>query len=199
LYYPAFLDIAGRRCIVVGGGPVAERKALSLLRAGAKVKVISPALTRRLGKLKSGKAISHTGRRYRKGDLKGAFLIIAATDSEKENENISKDAESTYEKGGGAPLINVVDRPEFCSFIVPSVLKRGPLQIAVSTSGASPAMAKAIRKEMEKLYGPEVGRYLARLQKQRRKVLGEITDKKERERALKKLASEDVLKTLRRS
>lgn len=179
-YYPVFLKIEGEKCVVIGGGGVAERKARALLDAGGRVTVISPVLTRRLEKEKQAGKITHVARRYRKGDLKGAFVVIAATDSEEENIKVSEEA-----KGASGPFINVVDRPELCSFIVPSVVRRGPLQIAISTSGASPATAKAIRKELEKLYGPEFGRHLRRLAKLRAKAFKEIKDKRERSRYLK--------------
>lgn len=199
-YYPVFLKIEGEKCVVIGGGGVAERKARALLDAGGRVTVISPVLTRRLEKEKQAGKITHVARRYRKGDLKGAFVVIAATDSEEENIKVSEETKArgpkdnkrrlkntmeTDEKGARGPIVNVVDRPELCSFIVPSVVRRGPLQIAISTSGASPATAKAIRKELEKLYGPEFGRHLRRLAKLRAKAFKEIKDKRERSRYLK--------------
>jgi precorrin-2 dehydrogenase/sirohydrochlorin ferrochelatase len=189
-YYPVFLDLKGRDCVVVGGGKVAERKVLGLLKAGARVRVVSPGLTRRLAKEKTNGTIRHIPRRYRKTDLRGAFLVIAATDSGEENGRISSDA--------GDILVNVVDTPELCNFIVPSTVKRGPLTIAVSTSGTSPAMARAIRKELESLYGGQFGRYLRGLAGLRARAAGEIKDKKERERFLKSLASGKILKDLRK-
>ncbi len=187
-YYPVFLDIKDRVCVVVGGGSVAERKVLSLLRAGAFVKVISPELTKRLEKEKSKGRIKHIKRRYRKGDLKDAFLVIVATDSPEENKKIATEKPA---------LINVVDTPELCTFIVPSTVKRGPLTIAISTSGTSPALAKAIRKELEALYGKQFGAYLTKIKRLRAKAIKEIKDKKERERFLKSLASAKIIKTLR--
>lgn len=180
-YYPVFLNLKNKGCVVVGGGKVAERKVLSLLKSGAEVTVISPELTKRLKKESLSGRIKHIPRRYKKGDLKNAFLVIAATDSNEINEKVSEDAPH---------LINVVDVPSLCNFIVPSVVKRGPLTIAISTSGVSPSMAKTIRKELEKLYGPEFARYLNSLKKIRIKAMAEIKDKKERERFLKKLAAD---------
>ena len=192
-YYPAFLDIKNKRCLVVGGGSVAERKVSGLLKAGAAlVTVISPAIKNRLEKEKSRGEIKHLKRRFRETDLKGAFIVIAATDSEEENEKISGLAQRL-----NIP-VNVVDRPGLCSFIVPSTVRRGPLAIAVSTSGTSPAMARAIRKEIEKLYGPEFGTYLKKLNKIRSKAISEMKDGSERSRFLKSLASEEALKKLRK-
>lgn len=187
-YYPAFLDLKDQPCVVLGGGNVAERKTLDLLKAGAQVKVISPGLTSRLKKEKKRGTIKHVNRRFRQGDIKGAFLVIAATDSEDENRKVASN------KG---LLLNVVDRPELCTFIVPATLRRGPLQIAVSTSGASPAMARAIRKEMESTYGPEFGKYLNKLKRLREKAVKEIKSSRERERYLKSLASEKIIQMLK--
>jgi precorrin-2 dehydrogenase/sirohydrochlorin ferrochelatase len=187
-YYPAFLNLRGKKCVVVGGGKVAERKVAALTRAGACVKVISPELTAALERLKSAAKIDHIGRRYRKGDLDGTFLAIAATSSEEVNRAISAEAPL---------LVNVVDAPELCNFIAPAVVKRGPLTIAVSTGGASPAMAAAIRRELELLYGNETGRYLLFLGKLRKEALETIPDKRLREGFLKKAASREVLDIVR--
>jgi precorrin-2 dehydrogenase/sirohydrochlorin ferrochelatase len=189
-YYPAFLDLRDQLCVVVGGGNVAERKTLDLLRAGARVKVISPGLTSRLQKEKNQGSITHVNRRFRQQDLKGSFLVIAATDSEEENRKVA---------GHKGLLLNVVDRPELCTFIVPATLRRGPLQIAVSTSGASPAMARAIRKDMESTYGPQFGKHLNKLKRLREKAVKEIKSSRERERYLKSLASENTVRMLKKS
>ena len=179
--YPIFLDLAGKRCVVVGGGKVAERKCLTLLRTGAEVTVVSPALTKRLSAYQEKGLIEHKPREYRKSDLRSAVLVIAATDSEAVNRRVSRDAMAQHTP------VNVVDQPSLCTFIVPSVVRRGPLSIAISTGGASPAMAKAIRKELEGLYGPEFSRFLRLLKDIRSKAMREIPDKKERERFLKGL------------
>lgn len=187
--FPVFLDLSGRKCVVIGGGRVAERKTISLVMAGAKVKVISPTLTSRLKKEKSKGSIKHISRHYRKTDLKSAFLIIAATGSYEMNRLIASDA--------GERLVNVVDTPSLCNFIVPSTFRRGSLQIAISTSGISPAMSKAIRKELEMLYPESFGIYLKSLQGLRQKAIDQIKDKKKRERFLKSLSSPEILKGLR--
>jgi precorrin-2 dehydrogenase/sirohydrochlorin ferrochelatase len=191
-YYPAFIDLAGKPCVVVGGGKVAERKVLSLLEAGASVKVVSPELTARLKREKSSGSIRHTARRFRATDLAGAYLLIVSTDSPSDNIKISDKA-----RAKGVPLINAVDMPEHCNFIVPASVRRGPLAIAVSTSGASPAMAREIRKELETLYGAGFGRYLERLERERARALDTIADAAERMRFLKSLASDKILKMLR--
>jgi precorrin-2 dehydrogenase/sirohydrochlorin ferrochelatase len=187
-YYPAFLDLKGKKAVVVGGGKVAERKVLSLLKSGADVTVISPFLTERLAREKSREHIRHLNRRYRKNDLKGAFIVIAATDSPEINRTVGRDAPA---------LVNVVDVPAECNFIAPSVVKRGALSIAISTGGISPAMSKALRKEIEELYGSRFSEYLEFVKKIRAKAMTEIADKKRRASFLKGLASEEMLEMLR--
>ena len=187
-YYPAFLNLRGKKCIVVGGGKVAERKVVALVRAGACVMVISPELTAALERRRAAGEIDHIGRKYRKGDLKGAFVAIAATSSEEINRSVSVDAPL---------LVNVVDAPELCNFIAPAVVRRGPLAIAVSTGGASPAMAAAVRGELDLLYGNETGRYLLFLGKLRKEAIKMISDRKLRETFLKQAASQEILGILR--
>ncbi len=187
-YYPAFLNLQGKKVVVVGGGKVAERKVLTLIKAGAVVTVISPLITRRLRKEKETGHMNHLHRPYRKGDLKDSFMVIAATDSPEVNTRVAGDAPG---------LLNVVDVPSECNFIAPSVVRRGPLVFAISTGGTSPAFAKAVRKEIEKLYGKVFSDYLGFVKSLRGRTMQEITDKAAREKFLKSLASGDILDTLR--
>jgi precorrin-2 dehydrogenase/sirohydrochlorin ferrochelatase len=143
--YPIFLDLSGRRCVVVGGGEVANRKARKLLQARAEVVVISPEVR---PELESVAAEVHR-RPYEEGDLEGAYLAFAATDAREVNAAVAAEA-----KGRGIP-VNVADSPSEGDFALPSVLRRGRLQVAVSTGGASPALARRIRGELEELFGPE--------------------------------------------
>lgn len=188
-YYPVFLDLAGKKAVVVGGGLVAERKVLSLLKAGARVFVISPVVTVRLSRHAEKGSITHIKRRYRRGDLKDAFLAIAATDSKEVNSRVA----------GEAPrLCNVVDSAELSNFIVPSSISRGDLLIAVSTGGVSPALARAIRLELENFYGSEFGKYLSQIKSKREKAMRELSDPRERNRYLKTLGARCVLETIRK-
>jgi precorrin-2 dehydrogenase/sirohydrochlorin ferrochelatase len=187
-YYPAFIDLHGKRAVVIGGGNVAERKARSLIKAGARVTVISPQITDGLTKLGKKGLLKHRGRNYRKSDLAGAFIVIAGTSSSRTNDRIAGDARS---------LVNVIDVPSRGNFIVPSVVERGALTIAVSTGGASPAVSKAIRKEMERLYGTEFARYIRFLERIRKKASAKIPRTKTRNAFLRSLASEELLTTLR--
>lgn len=142
-YYPLFLKVKGKECVVIGGGNVAERKVRGLLAAGAQVKVVAPELTQGLRRLAERGRIQATVRRYRNGDLDKALLAFAATDDTRLNSKIARDATRT-----GIP-INVVDSPEASSFIVGAMLRRGDIVIAVSTGGHSPALAKKIRIALE--------------------------------------------------
>jgi precorrin-2 dehydrogenase/sirohydrochlorin ferrochelatase len=188
VYYPVFLNLKGKKAVVIGGGKVAERKILALLKAEAEVTVISPELTGKLVRKKQKGDIRHVSRQYRNGDLRNAFLVIAATDSTSINRRVSEDAPC---------LVNVVDTPLLCNFIVPSTLSRGPLGIAVSTSGISPALSRNIRKELEGCYNSEFSRYLRALEKIRTKAMKGIRDKKKREEFLKSIVSERMIRILR--
>ncbi|MBI5195914.1 MAG: bifunctional precorrin-2 dehydrogenase/sirohydrochlorin ferrochelatase [Nitrospirae bacterium] len=187
-YYPVYLNLRGKKAVVAGGGNVAERKALALLKAGAAVAVVSPELTERLGYLKKKGKITHIRRQYKKGDLRNAFIVVACTSSEKTNTEIARNAKC---------LVNVVGTPSEGNFIVPSTVKRGHLTIAVSTGGVSPAVSKAIRKELEKLYGREFAHYLRALVQMRRKAIKKIKDIKKRRKKFKDLASEEMFNILR--
>jgi len=189
LYYPVYLNLQKRKAVVIGGGRVAERKVKSLLKAGASVTVISPELTGGLLRLREKGSIRHHERAYRKGDLGNALVVIAATDSEAVNTKIAREAPA---------LVNVVDVPKLCNFIAPSVVQRGPLNIAISTSGASPALSRSIRRELELLYGPGIALYLAFVGKIRARALREIQDRKRREAFLKRLGSAGMLGLLRK-
>jgi len=187
-YYPVFIDLNNRKAVVVGGGRVAERKVRSLLKAGAVVEVVSPALTAGLKKLRGLKNITHKKMEYRKGHLKGAFIVIAATSSVAVNAKVNQDAEY---------LVNIIDMPADGNFIVPSIVRRGNLTIAISTEGVSPAISKAVRKEIEHKYDAEFARYLRFVESLRGKAIKEIKDAKKRERFLKSLASAEILAMLR--
>ncbi len=143
--YPIFLDLSDRRCVVVGGGEVASRKTRKLLQARARVVVISPEIGSELESV----AVEIHRRPYREGDLEGAYLVFAATNSREVNAAVAREA-----RGRGVP-VNVADKPSEGDFALPSTLRRGRLQVAVSTGGASPTLARRIREELEDAFGPE--------------------------------------------
>lgn len=150
-YYPAYLDLRGQPCVVIGGGEVAARKVTTLLAAGARVTVVSPTLTADLGDLADTHEIVHHARRYRRGDLAGARLAYAATGDDAVHAAIAAEAAEAR------VFLNVVDRPRLCSFIVPAIVAYDPVAIAVSTSGRSPALAKRLAAELAERVGPEWG------------------------------------------
>jgi precorrin-2 dehydrogenase/sirohydrochlorin ferrochelatase len=142
-YYPLFLEMKGRPCLVVGGGQVAQRKVEGLLAADAAVTVVSPDLTPGLAALTKEGRITHRQREYRRGDLEGFAIVVAATADKATNARVAQDA-----RGGGV-LVNAVDDPASCDFILPSVVRRGEVALAVSTGGLSPALARRLREELE--------------------------------------------------
>ncbi len=147
-YYPIFLDVGGRRVLVVGGGKVAERKVRKLLAAGAKVRVISPALTPRLAAWAMGRKISVTRRRYRQGDIPAGahrdapLLVFAATDDSTTQQAVRNDAQAA------GVLTNDVSDPARCDFIVPASFTHDDLHVAISTSGTDPALARLVRQRL---------------------------------------------------
>ena len=153
-YYPVMLDIRGRLAIVVGGNRVAAEKAAALAASGAFVYALSPEFCDELLALAEQKRVTLYRKAYEAGDLAGAFLVIAATD---DPQLVQATWNETQERG---QLINVVDVPEYCSFILPSILRREQLTIAVSTEGASPGLAKRIRHYLEDLFPQAYGTYL---------------------------------------
>ncbi len=148
-YYPIFLNIRGRRCVVVGGGQVALRKVRTLLEHKANVELISPHLCSELNQLAGVGEISVLRRGYRAGDLQEAFIVIAATNDNDINLEIVAEARRT------GVLVNVVDDAESSNFILPSYIRRGNVTIAISTAGRSPALARKIRTRLEKEFGEE--------------------------------------------
>src|SRR5216684_2302491 len=187
-YIPIFLDVTGRRCLVVGGGEVAARKVESLLAAGAQVIVVSPNLAApALNAAVDRGMVEHVAREYRRGDIAGCALAYAATDDPALHRALSDEARAL-----GIPL-NVVDMPELCSFIAPAVVRRGALQIAISTGGASPAFAARLRRELEKQFGVEYGTLLKVLRAARKLLHRDELESADRMRRLKDLAESRLL------
>jgi len=191
-YYPLYLDINGKKVSVIGGGRVAERKILPLLDRGAKVTIISPDLTERLRDLVREGRLRHLAKSYEKGDLKGTFLVIVATEKKEINREILREAESF------CCLYNVVDNPLLSNFIVPSFFNRGSLLIAISTSGTSPALSKRIRQELEKRYGREYALFLNMMEGIRKRLLRDVPSSAKRRKIFKNLVHSDLLETIKR-
>lgn len=190
--YPVSLHITEKLCVVVGGGNVAERKVLSLLQARARVRIISPQLTEVLMEQTENISVDWRNRGYRNGDLDGALLVFAATDKTEVQQAVLRDAQ----KAG--VLINVADAPEHCDFQVPALVRRENLHIAVSTNGASPALAAKIRRDLEKTYGDEYVILLRLMSYLRRQICRCFSsDWIERKRIFQNILHEDIIDWIR--
>lgn len=187
-YYPILLNIQDKKCLVVGGGNVAWRKVCSLKEAGARVTVVSPEFCPEMEK-ETG--IERIQQKYEEGLLTGVLVVVASTDNEEVNKKVYYDAVKM------GILVNVVDKPEFCSFIVPATIIRGDLSISISTGGASPALARNIRESLEKQFGDEYGEFAKLLSETRRKILSEISDESIRRDILQCIAGLDMLEIVK--
>jgi len=186
-YYPVNLDIHNRNCLVVGGGSVGTRKATTLLHCGARVTVVSPEATPRLLEMAASGSIELQKRAFRPSDLDGRFLVVGATD----NEELNREIHTCAERLG--LLCNIADRPAACNFILPSIVNRGDLIIAISTSGKSPAFAKKLRKELEKKFGNEYAEFLKLMGAIRKKLLSAKHEPEAHKHLFEQLIDRDLL------
>ena len=182
--FPAFLKLAGRRCLVVGAGPIAQEKIGGLLRADADVRVVAPKATPQILSWARTGTVQWDARKFCVDDLNGAFLVVAATSSPALHAHIFKQARQR------GMLCNVVDDPEHCDFYYGSVVRRGSLQIAISTGGHSPALAQRLRKRLERDFGAEYEQWLEELGAARKRLLAKSVPAKRRKSLLHRLASE---------
>lgn len=148
-YYPIFLDLEGRRVVIVGGGAVSARKVEAMIRYGARVTVIAPACTEEIARWAGEGRLTLERRTYESTDLDGATLVIASTSAPEVNERIAADCRAR------GILVNVVDDTALCDFIVPAIVENGSIQIAVSTGGRSPAFARVVKRDLQAAIGPE--------------------------------------------
>ena len=191
--FPLFLKLQSRRCLVVGAGPISEGKIAGLLESGAKVHVIAPKATSQIVEWHKKRKLRLTKRAFRANDLDHMFLVVAATNSRKVHGAIYREARKRN------VLCNIVDVPALCDFYYPAVVRRGQLQIAISTAGASPSLARRLREEMESRFSPEYADWLKHLARERRKILAKKIPIAERLERLKKLASAKALSAFLRS
>ena len=182
--YPIFLELSGRRAVVIGGGAVAVRKAQALLAAGARLVVVAERIDNMLTVLCRNKKAELIKSKYSKDYLAEAVLAIAATNNHQLNRRIYKDCQELE------VLCNVVDEPELCDFFVPAVVKRGDLQIAIGTEGHCPAYAGHIRKKLEKIFTEEHGQFLAELQTLRKRIIKDVAEPADRKALLGELADD---------
>jgi len=190
-YYPIYLDLKGRDVLVVGGGAIAEGKALQLVQAGARVTVVSPELTEALRAASDRDEITHLGSSFIEEDLNGVFLVISATDDRKLNEKVAKAAR---ERG---LLCNIVDQPDLCDFITPALVTRGELQISVSTGGGSPTLTQRVKREVAAVIGEEYGVLLELAAEMRAEAKGRIAEFERRKDALRAFVESGALDMIR--
>jgi precorrin-2 dehydrogenase/sirohydrochlorin ferrochelatase len=190
-YYPVSLDITDKRCVIIGGGEVAQRKAERLIDCGAQVTIVSRTLTPPLEDKKKANTIEHIDMDYEKQTLHGAFMVIGATDRDDVNAQVSQDALSL------GMLVNIVDDPDKCNFILPSLAQRGDLSIAVSTGGKSPALARKIREDLQRQYGPEYISLLAIMGLLRKKILAQGNASEANKAVFETLVRSDILQAIR--
>lgn len=176
--FPMFVKLAGRACLVVGAGAVGEAKIQSLLPTGASIRVVAPSATPAVAKWAVAGQIAWDARDFVPTDLDGALLVIVATSSREVNDLVFREAQKR------GVLCNAVDDPERCDFYYPAVIRRGSLQIAISTEGRSPALAQRLRREIETQFGVEYADWVERIGRERKQLLASELDREDRRRLL---------------
>ncbi len=190
-FYPVFLKLQGKKCVIVGAGEVAERKAARLLECGAVVSVIGREPTPGLRKLAEEGRLEYVSADYDETLIKGAHLVISATDDRTVNEAV-RGAANREE----IP-VNVVDDPQLCDFILPSIVQRGALQIAISTGGASPALARKIRVDLDRQFGEEYALFLEVLGELRKRILDKGRPSSENKEIFEAVVNSEALDLIR--
>lgn len=190
-YYPVYLNLTGKTCVVIGGNPEAECKVAGLLRAKAEVTVIGPEVTPGLAKLAGDGTISWRRRPFRSGDLTGAYLVISTIADEAINRQVWDEGEANN------AMVNVMDVIPYCNFIAPSILRQGDLTVAISTNGKAPALAVRLRQFLEKKLGHEYGRFLALAGAIRSPLADKYPDLQTRRQLWYQLVDSDVLDLLK--
>jgi precorrin-2 dehydrogenase/sirohydrochlorin ferrochelatase len=189
--FPLFLKLENRPCLVVGAGTIAEGKIAGLLEAEARVRVVAPQATPQVQSWAQEKKLEWQQRNYEPSDLQGMFLVVAATSSTQLHEQIFAEARRQN------VLCNVVDVPHLCDFFYPAVVRRGALQIAISTAGESPALAQRLRKELEVQFGPDYEAWVTALGEARAEIAARDLTAEDRKELLHQLASEEFFQLFR--
>jgi precorrin-2 dehydrogenase/sirohydrochlorin ferrochelatase len=187
--FPMFLKLAGKQCLVVGAGNVGEPKIGGLLETGARIRVVSPDASAAVREWAREGKIDLELRAFSPGDLDGTFLAIVATNSRTLNERVYQEAQRR------GVLCNVVDVPDLCDFFYPAVVRRGDLQIAISTAGQSPSLAQKIRQQLEKQFGPAYAAWVTELGETRRLILASALEKQRKSDLLHSLASREAFES----
>ncbi|HMV46705.1 MAG TPA: bifunctional precorrin-2 dehydrogenase/sirohydrochlorin ferrochelatase [Blastocatellia bacterium] len=190
-YYPIYLDLKDRAVLVVGGGLIAEGKAMQLLDAGAKLRLVSPDLTPHLAQLAERGEIEYRQRKFEIEDLNGVALVISATNDPAANGEIARRAAEL------GLLFNVVDQTALCNFITPALVTRGDLQISVSSGGGSPSVVQRVKREIAGLIGEEYGELLAVAAEMRAEAKRLIPDFEARRKVLHAFAESEAIELLR--
>lgn len=188
-YYPICLDLKNKRCVVIGGGTVAIRKAKRLVECGAEVLIVSHEIENCGLQIENCLWIK---KGYEASDLDKAFLVVAATDNPVINRKVSDDATKAN------ILVNVVDSPELSTFILPALLNRGDLSIAISTAGKCPALSKKIRQDLEQQFGLEYAEFVEILGELRCKIQSEISDEEIRQKIFEHLANSEIIQLIQK-
>lgn len=192
-YYPIGLDISGKRCLVIGGGEVAQRKVERLLEFGARVTVVGRVMTPTLAGLREKGTIDHIPGDYEQKHLNDAFLVIGATDDRGVNDRIFRDARQKR------VLANIVDDPDRCDFVLPALCRQGELVITVATGGKSPALAKKLRRDLEKRYGPEYEVLLKIMGEMRGRIIDRGYGSDENRKIFEAIVDSDILDHIRKA
>ena len=191
--FPIFVDLRNKTCLVVGAGTVAAAKIESLLCCGARIDVVSPEAVRAISDRASEGTITWHRRRFAPADVRGKFLVIAATGSVRTNRAIFRASTAL------GILCNSVDDPQRCNFFFPALMRRGPLQIAISTGGCSPSLAARMRRDLEVQFGPEWGKWVEHLGKLRSAILARQTPALARRRRLEQIAAPQAFQAFLRA
>ena len=189
-YYPVYIEMRDQPCVVIGGGKIAEGKVDGLLAAAAHVTVISPGLTQHLRELVNQDKVRYLARTYQPGDLSGAFMVICATDRADINHQVWQETTANHQ------LVNVVDDTPRCNFIAPSILRKGDLTIAISTSGKAPALAVRLKERLQHDLGPEYERFLELAGELREPLARHIPDFEARKALWYELVDSEILEVL---
>lgn len=191
MFYPIYLNLNGKRVIVIGGGEVAERKTASMTGSGAIITVISPEVTAKLAAMADTQAIEVQKREYIRGDCAGAALVFSATDDRKVSQSVWEEASAA-----GIP-VNTADQPTLCDFIMPAVVRRGDLAIAISTGGTSPALAARLRERLSRIITPEYAQLTDLLAEVRPDIHRRVPQEKDRKALHYRIVDSDIMDCLR--
>ena len=193
MFYPVYLNLKNKRVVVIGGGAVAERKVESLIGTGAAIVLISPEVTSRLDSLAKSNHIQLHRRPYVSGDCAGAALVFSASDDAKVSASVFQEATNA-----GA-FVNTADQPALCGFIMPAVVRRGDVAIAISTGGTSPGLAAQLRRKIGKIIGPEYAKLTQLLSKARPEIRRRVPDSEQRKALHYRILKSDIMDRLKRN